>query len=145
TEVLSEKVEKFTLADDHTTVVIRENKKLRAIPANRKLEPSDPETRSDAPSRRSGWIDLSRIRAAVDPRAEWKQMLREIWRLQRDHFWTPTMSGIDWNAVYEKYAPLLDRVSSRGEFSDLVWEMQGELGTSHAYEMGGDHRKPPQW
>src|SRR6476659_5048951 len=22
--------------------------------------------------------------------------------------------------------------------------MQGELGTSHAYEMGGDHRRPPQ-
>jgi len=52
---------------------------------------------------------------------------------------------VDWNAVYEKYAPLLPRVSSRGELSDLIWEMQGELGTSHAYEMGGDHRKPPAW
>src|SRR4029077_19286865 len=31
----------------------------------------------------------------------------------------------------------------RAELSDLIWEMQGELGTSHAYEMGGDHRKPP--
>ena len=72
-------------------------------------------------------------------------MLREIWRLQRDHFWTPNMTGTDWNAVYEKYAPLLERVSSRGELSDLIWEMQGELGTSHAYEIGGDHRKPPQW
>ena len=57
----------------------------------------------------------------------------------------PSMSGVDWNAVYEKYAPLLARVSSRGELSDLIWEMQGELGTSHAYEMGGDHRKPPAW
>ena len=55
------------------------------------------------------------------------------------------MSGIDWNAVYDRYAPLLPRVSSRGELSDLIWEMQGELGTSHAYEMGGDHRKPPAW
>ena len=53
------------------------------------------------------------------------------------------MSGIDWNGVYERYAPLLDRVSTRGELSDLIWEMQGELGTSHAYEVGGDHRKPP--
>jgi len=55
------------------------------------------------------------------------------------------MSGIDWNAVYDRYIPLLPRVSSRGELSDLIWEMQGELGTSHAYEMGGDHRKPPAW
>jgi tricorn protease len=53
------------------------------------------------------------------------------------------MSGIDWNGVFERYAPLLDRVATRGELSDLIWEMQGELGTSHAYELGGDHRKPP--
>ena len=70
-------------------------------------------------------------------------MLREVWRLQRDHFWTADMSGVDWNAIHDRYAPLLDRVATRGELSDLIWEMQGELGTSHAYEMGGDHRKPP--
>ncbi len=34
-------------------------------------------------------------------------------------------------------------MATRAEFSDLVWELQGELGTSHAYEMGGDHRRPP--
>ena len=131
------------LADDGTTLVIREGKRLRAVPANRKLEASDPAVQSDTPSRKSGWIDLGRVRVSVDPRSEWRQMLREVWRLQRDHFWTPNMSGIDWNAVYERYAPLLDRVATRGELSDLIWEMQGELGTSHAYEMGGDHRKPP--
>jgi tricorn protease len=53
------------------------------------------------------------------------------------------MSGIDWNAVWSRYEPLLEGVATRGEFSDLVWELQGELGTSHAYESGGDHRKPP--
>ena len=53
------------------------------------------------------------------------------------------MSGVDWEAVYRRYEPLLARVQTRGELSDLIWEMQGELGTSHAYEMGGDHRRPP--
>ena len=28
------------------------------------------------------------------------------------------------------------------ELSDVMWEMLGELGTSHAYEIGGDHRAP---
>ena len=70
-------------------------------------------------------------------------MLREVWRLQRDQFWSADLSGVDWDAVWRLYAPLLDRVATRADFSDLVWEMQGELGTSHAYEMGGDHRKPP--
>ncbi len=61
-------------------------------------------------------------------------MLREIWRLQRDQFWVEDMSGVDWNAMLLRYEPLLERVATRGEFTDLVWELQGELGTSHAYE-----------
>ena len=83
------------------------------------------------------------MRVSVDPPREWRQMLHEVWRLQRDQFWVPDMSGIDWEAVYARYEPLLDRISTRSELSDLIWEMQGELGTSHAYEAGGDYRKPP--
>jgi tricorn protease len=55
------------------------------------------------------------------------------------------MAGVDWNLVYERYFPLLNKVATRSEFSDLIWEMQGELGTSHAYEMGGDYRQPPNY
>ncbi len=142
-ETLVEKADRFALADDAITLVVREGKRLRAIAANRKPEPKEEAAQADAPSRKSGWIDLDRIRASVDPRREWAQMLREVWRLQRDQFWTPDMSGTDWNAVYQRYEPLLARVATRGDLSDLVWEMQGELGTSHAYEVGGDHRKPP--
>jgi tricorn protease len=36
-------------------------------------------------------------------------------------------------------------VRTRSELSDVMWEMFGELGTSHAYEIGGDHRRPPQY
>ncbi len=141
-EALMDKVDRFTLAADATTLLVREGKRLRAIPA--RCQPEHPGEKQDrTPSRKSGWIDLGRIRVSVDPRSEWRQMLGEVWRLQRDHFWTQDMSGIDWNAVYERYEPLLARVATRGELSDLIWEMQGELGTSHAYEMGGDHRKPP--
>ncbi|MEO0409752.1 MAG: S41 family peptidase, partial [Cyanobacteria bacterium P01_A01_bin.135] len=82
---------------------------------------------------------------SVLPQQEWQQMLAEIWGLQRDHFWTADLSGVDWQRVYQRYQPLLARVSTRSEFSDLVWEMQGELGTSHAYEIGGDYRHPPNY
>ena len=64
--------------------------------------------RRTTPSRKSGWIDLGRVRVSVDPRREWRQMLHEVWRLQRDQFWVPDMSGIDWEAVYARYEPLLD-------------------------------------
>jgi tricorn protease len=100
---------------------------------------------NDKPSRESGWLDLGRVRLEVVPGEEWRQMFREAWRLQRDQYWTPDMAGIDWIAVHDRYFPLVDRVGSRSEFSDLLWEMQGELGTSHAYELGGDYRPEPGW
>ncbi len=144
-ETLMDKADAFTLAADSTTLIVREGKRLRAIAANRGPQRDhDPEASSDKPSRKSGWLDIERIRLSVEPRKEWRQMLREIWRLQRDQFWVPNMSGVDWDAVYRRYEPLLARVATRAELSDLIWEMQGELGTSHAYEMGGDYRKPPQ-
>jgi tricorn protease len=68
-------------------------------------------------------------------------MFAEAWRLQREQFWAEDMSGVDWDAIYAQYAPLLERVSSRSELSDLIHELQGELGTSHTYEYGGDIRQ----
>lgn len=94
-------------------------------------------------SEESGWIDTSRVRVIIDPVLEWQQMFSEVWRLQRDFFWVENMSGIDWVKVYKQYRPLISRIASRTEFSDLVWEMQGELGTSHAYDIGGDLKPSP--
>ena len=48
------------------------------------------------------------------------------------------MSKVNWRTVYKRYAPLVDRVNTRAELNDVLWEMQGELGTSHAYVVGGD-------
>jgi len=104
-----------------------------------------PENNGNDCNRKTGWIDLERLKVSVLPSAEWRQMIREAWRLQRDQFWTPDMSLVDWVSIHNRYLPLVDRVSSRSEFSDLMWEMQGELGTSHAYEFGGDYRPEPKY
>ena len=139
---LVDKADGFSVAADQHTLLVREGQRLRALPAAKPREDKDAGA-DERPSRKSGWVDLGRIRLGVDPKLEWRQLLREVWRLQRDHFWVPDMSGVDWDAVWRRYEPLLERVATRGELSDLVWELQGELGTSHAYEYGGDHRKPP--
>jgi tricorn protease len=55
------------------------------------------------------------------------------------------MSGVDWERILRRYEPLVERVACRSEFSDLMWEMQGELGTSHCYELGGDYRPEPPY
>lgn len=133
-------VSDFALSLDARTLVYRAGSHLRALKAGEK-----PPKEGRGASRKSGWVDLDRVRASVDPGAEWAQMLREAWRLQRDRFWTEDMSGVDWQAVYLRYRPLVDRIATRSELSDLLWEMQGELGTSHAYEIGGDYRPEPAY
>ncbi len=140
--MVSEGISDFTVSADGKVVRVLVGKKLRVTPVAGKLADKNG---SDAPGRESGWVDLDRIRLEVDPPAEWAQMFSEAWRLQRDYFWREDMAEIDWNEVHARYQPLLDRVASRAEFSDLMWEMQGELGTSHAYEMGGDYRPEPTW
>jgi tricorn protease len=141
-EVLLSGVSDFCVGGDDATLVYRAGSRLRAIKAG---ERPDEKFEDDPPNRRSGWLDLGRIRLSVEPGAEWRQMFREAWRLQRDNFWDPKMQGIDWARVYARYEPLVEKVATRMEFSDLVWEMQGELGTSHAYEMFGDYRRPPAY
>ncbi|MEO3798019.1 PDZ domain-containing protein [Nonomuraea sp. B10E15] len=78
-------------------------------------------------------IDLDRVTVQIDPVAEWRQGFREAGRLMRDHFWREDMNGVDWQAVLDRYEPLVDRIGCHSELIDLLWEAQGELGTSHAY------------
>ncbi len=130
------------LARNNKTLIYRSARRLRVVKAGEKPPKSENEKEK---GRESGWLDLGRIKVSVQPVAEWKQMFAEAWRLQREQFWSEDMSGIDWDAIYAQYAPLVDRVSSRAELSDLLWELQGELGTSHAYESGGEYRRGPQY
>jgi tricorn protease len=142
TERLIDGVSGLDLSRDAKTLVYRNGVRLRVIKAGEKPPKAD---NGDRPGRESGWIDLHRVKVSVQPAAEWRQMFHEAWRLQREQFWVEDMSGIDWQAVYDQYAPLLERISSRAELSDLLWELQGELGTSHAYEGGGDYRHSPYY
>ena len=136
---LADGIVDFSLSPDHATLLYRADDRLRVLAAGEK--PSDgtdagPET---------GWIDLGRVKVSVRPDAEWRQMFREAWRLQRENFWDVGMSAIDWNEVYDRYLPLVDRIATRSELSDLLWELHGELGTSHAYESGGAYRQSPHY
>lgn len=116
------------------TLMVRVGDSFRVVKPDQK--PSD-DRREPGP--RTGWINLSRIKVLVEPAKEWRQMLRETWRLMRENYWREDLMGVDWDAIYERYARLLERVNTRFELSDVIKEMQGEMGTSHAYEIGGDY------
>jgi tricorn protease len=141
-ERIASNITSFRVARDNKTLIYRSRGRLRVC--NVTSQDQD-KSKDEKPGRKSGWLNLRRVRVSVSPVQEWQQMFREIWRLQKEQFWTADMSGVDWERVYQRYRPLLDRVSTRSEFSDLIWEMQGELGTSHAYEGGGDYREEPDY
>ena len=141
TDTVLEGISDFNVDGRAGAMLVRVGDRLRVLPAGH-APPSDA---GDEVGRASGWIDLDRVKVSVRPGAEWRQMFREAWRLQRDHYWAADMAGVDWEALYDHYLPLVDRVASRAELSDLLWEFQAELGTSHAYELLGDHRETPDY
>ena len=81
--------------------------------------------------------------ATIDPQEEWKQIFHDAWRVQRDFFYDPYMHGVNWNAVRDQYAKLLNDLSSREDLSFLIGEMIGELNAGHAYYFGGDTKPEP--
>jgi tricorn protease len=83
-------------------------------------------------------LRLDEMEVYVDPRAEWKQMYREVWRIQRDFLYDPNFHGLDLKAAQEKYAPYLEGLASRGDLNYLFNEMLGGLSLQHLYVGGGD-------
>ncbi|MFO0839088.1 MAG: S41 family peptidase [Phycisphaerae bacterium] len=88
-------------------------------------------------------VDLSAWSLSVTPRDEWRQMFTEAWRLERDYFYDRGMHGVDWKAMLAKYLPLVDRISTRAELSNLIAQMVGELSALHIFVRGGDEREGP--
>src|SRR6185437_14115642 len=113
----------FAVSGDGKWAVIRDDGDVEVIPAGRKA-------RDDGETVR---VDLSRARYREDPARRWRCAYDEAGRIMRRDYWVPDMSGVDWDGVLRGYRPLLDRVRTDDEFTDLLWEVFGELGTSHAY------------
>lgn len=83
-----------------------------------------------------GPLNVAQLEMRVDPRAEWAQIYRETWRIQREYFYDPQMHGADWQAVYEKYKPLLSFVGHRADLGYLIAMIGGELTVGHSYLLG---------
>ena len=73
----------------------------------------------------------------VIPREEWRQILVDAWRLERDYFYDSAMHGVDWPLVRQRYLQLVDEASTREEVDFIIGEMIGELSSSHTYHGGG--------
>src|SRR6185437_8085599 len=94
------------------------------------LKPGSPDAAQGKPVNSGG------MSAVLDLRAEWKQMYRETWYLQRDFLYDPHWHGLDLKKIEAKYAPYLDGLASRDEFTYLCNEMLGEVQVGHVFVRG---------
>lgn len=86
-------------------------------------------------------LSLADLKMWYEPRAEWKQIFNEAWRLERDFYYEPGMHGLDWDEMKEKYGRLMESASCRQDVQFVIGELIGELNTSHTYVFGGDRKR----
>ncbi|MGH3257319.1 MAG: S41 family peptidase, partial [Streptosporangiaceae bacterium] len=114
----------FAVSGDGTRLVVKDGDDLRVLPSSRKTGANGEDVVT---------VDLSRARFRAAPLALWRHAYAEAGRFMSRDFWVSDMSGVDWDGVLDTYRPLLDRIRGAGDFADLLWEVLGELGTSHSY------------
>ena len=80
-----------------------------------------------------GALATADIQVATDPRAEWKEMYHEAFRLQRAFFYDPSYHGLDLAATERNYAKWVDGLGSRGDLDYLFQEIFGNLTVGHLF------------
>ncbi len=126
-ELVTADINWYELSADGEKLLIASDGSYSIVDAKADAETSD------------GKLDLSGLEVEIDYRAEWTQLFREGWRIERDFFWDPDMGGMDWKGIGERYEKLLPWVSHRSDLNYLLTEMVSELVTSHSYVGGGDY------
>ncbi|WP_426007045.1 S41 family peptidase [Paenarthrobacter sp. NyZ202] len=125
--------ESYRLSGDGKRVVYVLDKQVTSVPSDSKVD----EESGDLVT-----VDLNRVRVMLDPVSTWGQAFDEAWGLQRDFFWASDMAGLDWDSIHKRYRPVVDRLGSHDDLVDLLWELHGELGTSHAYVRPAPDKEP---
>lgn len=137
-EVLAQDVRGYELSADGKKLMLVRNQGGGAPEVL--IVDAAPKLPGDLAKQQVRWSDWQ---IATQPRAEWKQMFADAWRMHRDFFYDAAMHGVDWPAVRAKYEPLVDRVTDRYELADLMGQMVGELGALHSQVGPGDVRPAP--
>ena len=125
TEKLLDGVEEFRLAAKGEKMLWRADNKWYVAAADK------------APKSGDGALKLDALEVFVDPRAEWRQIYREVWRIERDFFYDPHYHGLDLAQAERAYAPFIDGLASRADLNYLLAEMLGQFNVLHMYVAGG--------
>ncbi|HLH02823.1 MAG TPA: PDZ domain-containing protein [Bryobacteraceae bacterium] len=132
TDKILEGATAFVLSDNREKVLYREGQQWFITGAESAVKPGD------------GALKLGEMEVYVDPRAEWKQMYHEVWRIERDFFYDPHFHGLDLKSAEAFYTPWVAGVSSRADLNYLFEEMLGNMTVGHMFVGGGESPEPPK-
>ena len=121
-KTLASEIESYEMSSDGKKLLIRKDDTMSVVDAS-----------LEAPDLAKKKVDLAKWNLSIVPREEWRQMFTEAWRLERDYFYDRNMHGVDWPAMQARYAPLVDRVTTRAELSNLLAQMVAELSALHTF------------
>ena len=127
TEKIVDGITRFALSANGEKMLYQQEKKLFITGADKPVKPGD------------GALKLDGMEAYVEPRAEWRQIFHEVWRIERDFFYDPHYHGLDLAAAEKAYEPYLDGIASRADLNYLFGDMLGNLNVLHMFVGGGTH------
>ncbi|MBX3379150.1 MAG: PDZ domain-containing protein [Phycisphaeraceae bacterium] len=87
-------------------------------------------------------VPTTGMNVTVNLRNEWKQVLRDVYRYERDYFYEPDMHGVDWAKVHDHYSKMVDDAVSREDINYIIGEMVSELNIGHAYNAPVSYENP---
>ena len=130
-KTLLEDVRGFELSADGKKILVQKGQDLYVIDAA--VVP--PQTLAEKK------VDLANWTFSLDPRQEWRQMFTDAWRMERDYFYDRNLHNVDYEGLFKRYQPFVERVSDRAELNDLLAHLVGELSALHTFVRGGDMRQ----
>lgn len=116
----------FDVSFDRKRVLYVNANAWSIVPTNRAVQPTE------------GRLNLDAISVRIDPRAEFRQIYDEAWRINRDYFYAPNMHGINWAEEKSRYGEFLTHVASRSDLNRVLQWMSSELAVGHHRVGGGD-------
>ncbi len=131
TEKIVDNVQAFDLSANGEKMLYRQDEHWFINPAEK------------PPEAGKGMLKMDALEVFVVPRAEWKQMYHEVWRIERDFFYDPHFHGLNIQKAEQVYAPYLEGLASRADLNYLFGEMLANINVLHMYVAGGKHPDLP--
>src|SRR5215471_19087098 len=101
------------------------------------LEQEVTETAQSRDSSRSA--DYRNISQQLSAKAR-KEVFEKVWREIRDYYYDPSLNGVDWNEVRQRYSPLVEGTTTDPDFYALMSQLTNELHDAHTR-----FSSPEQW